>query len=144
MRKFNTTVENAARLAARYPEFEQRVRTAMPLIAAEMLAPLQTANLDLTLFSVTVGSGSSTLAFSPYNFFGHASSMDWSDLVDDGLFASGEAVIVVGGRYAYTPLFLDGVVPSIGFSHMVAVNPFFSRSYNYQVTNSDWDYFNVR
>ncbi len=142
--KFESTVQNAARYAARYPEFERRVRVNLPLIIREALAPLAADELKLTLFSLKMSGGKVSTVFAPYAFYGAVSDIDISTVVTPGLFTEGEAVIALVGSYSYRPIIFDSIVRTITFEKSIALNPFFSRSYEYNKNDADWDYYNVR
>jgi len=142
-RKFHATIENAARFAARFPEFDVGVRTGLPLIVARSIAPLGSGTLDLALISAKIDEREPSTVFE-YDFVGDASSINWRNTVRNSLFAQGEPVIVVTGRYAYAPLFFGQFTGDITFEDTVVLNPFFSRSYAYSNNNARWDYFNVQ
>ncbi|MEO5807413.1 TadE/TadG family type IV pilus assembly protein [Devosia sp.] len=142
-RKFYNTVEAAARYAARYPEFEGRVRANVPAVVLDLIKPLNTANLNLTLFSTIVDSGIAKLTFAPYNFYGNASTADYRTAVAKGHYREGETVIVVAGTYSYQPISFFSVLGSINFHLEYTINPFFSRTYIYQAGTSDWNQYNV-
>lgn len=141
---FVSTVDNTARWAARFPAFEARVRTGIPSYISRSTARIDTKTLDLTLRSASKSASGVVLAFSAYNFYGNTSDVNWSTVLDSENFKIGEVAVVITGRYWYKPFFAIFGNYSIKFEYGVAINPFFSRSYNYLTGDSDWKYYNVR
>jgi Flp pilus assembly protein TadG len=142
-RKLNSMVENVARFAARFPEFDQNVRNGIPLVAAQTLAPLDMGGLNLALFSARISRGEPVADYS-HLFYGTVPTINWKDQVDLRGYAEGETVIIVVGSYSYRPILFQVATGDIDFAHVVSLNPFFSRSYTYQAGMSDFARYNVR
>ncbi|KAA3504024.1 MULTISPECIES: TadE/TadG family type IV pilus assembly protein [Rhizobium/Agrobacterium group] len=142
--RFVTVVDNTARWSARFPEFEERVRTGVKTFVIEAGQPLNPEELDLTLRSAKLVGGVATVEFAPYNFFGSAEAVTWDKMLKAGNFKDEEAVIVISGRYKYSPLFSFLRPTTIEFEYVATVNPYFSRHYKYQKGKSDWSFWNVR
>ena len=142
--RFVTIVDNSARWAARFPEFETRVRTGIPsFVVLSGSGILQTSNLNLTLRSVKLVDKVARLQFPAHNFFGSAEKVPWEQTVIENGFGPQEAVIVVSGRYSYQPLFSFLTDVTISFEYVAAVNPFFSRHFPYQEGKSDFAKWNL-
>lgn len=142
-RKFNVAIESAARYAVRYPQFDSTVRQGLPLVVGRTLAPLGTNGLNLSLVSARMDRGEARVVFT-HAFFGNAVDIPWRHLVNPALFAQTEPVVIVVGRYSYDPILFGNVTGPIVFETAIAVNPFFSRSYEYESGVTDFDFFNVR
>ncbi|WP_421413658.1 TadE/TadG family type IV pilus assembly protein [Agrobacterium tumefaciens] len=67
--RFVTVVDNTARWSARFPEFEERVRTGVKSFVIAAGRPLESEKLDLTLRSAKLVGGVAVTEFAPYNFF---------------------------------------------------------------------------
>lgn len=141
-RKLDSMVENIARFAARFPEFDKNVRNGVPLVAAQTLAPLDLQGLSLALFSVRIVRGDPVTDYM-HLFYGAAPTINWASQVDLRGYAEGETVIVVVGSYSYRPVLLQ-TAGNINFSQVVSLNPFFSRTYTYQAGTSDFAKYNVK
>jgi hypothetical protein len=142
--RFVTVVDNTARWSARFPEFEERVRTGVKSFVIAAGRPLESEKLDLTLRSAKLVGGVAVTEFAPYNFFGNAENVKWDKILTQGNFKTEEAVIVISGRYKYRPLISLLGNTDIEFEYVTAVNPYFSRHYKYQKGKSDWLFWNVR
>lgn len=142
--RFVTVVDNTARWSARFPMFENKVRTGVDSFVTKFASPLLLDKLDLSLRSVKMDAGVPKLEFPAYNFYGNTDNMNWSKALTDENFVFNEAAIVVTGRYAYRPLFSTIANVEIQFTYSIATNPFFSRKYQYEAGNSDWNYWNVQ
>lgn len=75
--RFVGVVDNTARWAARFPHFEERVRTGIPSFVTMAARPLDMKGLNLTLRSAKLVGGVPVLEFPAYNFFGSAENIDW-------------------------------------------------------------------
>lgn len=142
--RFVTVVDNTARWSARFPEFEERVRTGVKSFVMAAGRPLEPEKLDLTLRSAKLVGGVAVTEFAPYNFFGNAESVKWDKILTEGNFKIEETAIVISGRYKYRPLISFLSNTAIEFEYVTAVNPYFSRHYKYQKGKSDWLFWNVR
>ena len=142
--RFVTVVDNTARWSARFPEFEERVRTGVKTFVIAAGRRLDPEKLDLTLRSARLVGGVAVTEFAPYNFFGSAENVKWDKMLKAGNFKEEEVVIVISGRYKYRPLFSFLSNTTLEFQYVATVNPYFSRHYNYQKGNSDWKFWNVR
>lgn len=142
--RFVAVVDNTARWSARFPEFEERVRTGVETFVIAAGRPLDADKLDLTLRSAKLVGGVAVTEFEPYNFFGTAENVTWDKMLKAGNFKEEETVIVISGRYKYSPLFSFLRSTVFEFEYVVTVNPYFSRHYKYQSGKSDWSFWNVR
>ncbi|CDN93815.1 TadE/TadG family type IV pilus assembly protein [Agrobacterium tumefaciens] len=142
--RFVTVVDNTARWSARFPEFEERVRTGVKTFVIDAGQPLDPDKLDLTLRSAKLVGGVAVTDFAPYNFFGSAENVTWDKMLKAGNFKEEESVIVISGRYKYSPLFSFLSATTFHFEYVATVNPYFSRHYKYQKGKSDWAFWNVR
>lgn len=142
--RFVSMVDNTARWSARFPEFEERVRTGVKSFVIDAGRPLDPAKLDLTLRSAKLVGGVAVTEFAPYNFFGSAENVKWDKILTEGNFKTEETAIVISGRYKYRPLISLLSDTTIQFEYVTAVNPYFSRHYKYQKGKSDWSFWNVR
>ncbi|MDZ7925646.1 MAG: TadE/TadG family type IV pilus assembly protein [Agrobacterium sp.] len=143
--RFVTIVDNSARWAARFPEFEERVRTGVPsFVVLSGSGVLQTGKLDLTLRSVKLVNKIARLQFPAHNFLGSAENVPWEKTVIANGFGPQEAVIVVSGHYSYQPLFSLLADVTLSFEYVTAVNPFFSKRYPYQSGKSDFAKWNLK
>ncbi|CUX18142.1 conserved exported hypothetical protein [Agrobacterium deltaense Zutra 3/1] len=143
--RFMTVVDNSARWAARFPEFEERVRTGIPtFVVLSGSGILQAGKLDLTLRSVKLIDNVARLQFPAHNFKGSAEDVPWEKTVLANGFGPQEAVIVVSGRYSYRPLISVLADITLKFEYVAAVNPFFSQRYPYQSGKSDFAKWNLK
>lgn len=142
--RFVSVVDNTARWSARFPEFEERVRTGIKSFVIDTGRPLDPDKLDLTLRSARLVGGVAVTEFAPYNFFGSAENVKWDKILTEGNFKTEETAIVISGRYKYRPFISLLSNTTIEFEYVTAVNPYFSRHYKYQKGKSDWSFWNVR
>ncbi|MFJ1311963.1 TadE/TadG family type IV pilus assembly protein [Rhizobium sp. AU243] len=142
--RFVTLVDNTARWSARFPEFEERVRSGVKSFVMKAGRPLDPEKLDLTLRSAKLVGDVPVTEFPPHNFFGNAENVKWDKVLTAGNFKAEETAIVISGRYKYRPLISLLSDTTIEFEYVTAVNPYFSRHYKYQKGKSDWSFWNVR
>ncbi|AVH41749.1 pilus assembly protein TadG [Agrobacterium tumefaciens] len=143
--RFMTIVDDSARWAARFPEFEERVRTGVPsFVVLSGSGILQTGKLDLTLRSVKLVDKVARLQFPAHNFLGSAEDVPWEKTVIANGFVAQDAIIVVSGRYSYRPLIAAVADITLKFEYVAAVNPFFSQRYPYQSGKSDFAKWNLK
>ena len=138
-----TVVDNTARFAARFPEFDSRARSGALLYAQLAGPPSSDTRLDLTLRSAKLNEGTPQLAFPAYNIMGNAQDVAWQDTMKGSGFLTNEAAIIVSGRYRHQISFIFLFTREIDLTYVAATNPYFSRDYRYNDGVSDQDYWNA-
>lgn len=136
-RSFENSVVGVARMAASFPEYEDRVRSYAPLIANGLMRGPGTSGINMTLTSLVLKNGGLTEQFAPQTLLGSTSGIGWAGKVVAGDYMNNQAVIFVSATYAYRPIFATLLGnKTITFSKTYTLMPLFSRAYPLRIGTS--------
>ncbi|MEN0000752.1 MAG: TadE/TadG family type IV pilus assembly protein [Pseudomonadota bacterium] len=133
-----------AELAATHPAFDNAARASIQRALSIYNTQLNGRDLRVDIVSVEKTGGALREAFPTTNLHGGSTGISWRNYLSDDHFVDGEVAIVVSTRLVSNTITSLLVRLEQPYSVTTAVQPFYSRSYDYADGYVDHAYHNVQ
>lgn len=132
-RSFETTVDSVGRMAARFPEYDARVRNGAPILAQKLFRGGNWQDINIKVDSLRIEKKAYVPVFENKILLGKDNGLSWrDDAVPAGDMVHMSSLIYITASYEYRP-FLSNYLgnQAITFTKTFALHPYFSRNYEY-------------